>query len=171
MEDLSVQGRAYVVFRQHDNAAETRARLHDPLPKPSPSRTGMIARIEDHVRAFRDRIEPCWGPDTGAYSDDLVSHPGQPHPLASAGQCVENIRRAAARELRAVFPREEFRASVGTVHLGERAAIVHHTYLTYYPDLGEPPIVIDATADQSPLIDDPVISQICVSSPSPARNT
>lgn len=114
----------------------------------------MSTRIETFVRDFREAIEPCWGPDTGAYSADLF--PEDYEVPASGGQCVVTSA-VLLGELRDVFPNERFKLTVGAVYIGRVAVLGHHTYITRHEVLGRAPTVIDATADQAPAIDDKVI--------------
>lgn len=105
------------------------------------------------INAFRKAIEPCWSVDTASHSELFPNDYAIP---SSGGQGVVTSA-LLLEELRAAFPHERLRLTVGAVYAGQVAVLSHHTYVTRHPLLGRAPTIIDVTIDQAPGIDEKVI--------------
>jgi hypothetical protein len=160
LHELARRQRVYTIYRHYDEAPSvtTEGTLVSPT-ETSPARAAVITDLREFADDFRERVSVGWGPDVGAYSTRVIRGrrlSDNPPPPPSTGQCVPTSW-VLVQELRAQFPDLEFLVNVGAVWATDRSALVSHTYVTCYPESNRPPIVVDATPDQSVHIDDVVI--------------
>lgn len=113
-----------------------------------------VPKLEAYTRKFRELIEPAWSINTASYGESNQAL--DPNAPAAKGHCVITSAFLLSG-LRRAFPENRFRMTVGCVLVDGALAINHHTYVTEHSILGRPPVVLDATPDQTPEITNTIV--------------